>query len=67
MGWLRIPIMTVASHKGTANPILRESCVVGVNVYGRRPSMLREIRKIISEANIKAHLWPPMLIGRRSC
>lgn len=32
VGWFRIPIITVASHKGTASPILRESCVVGVKV-----------------------------------
>lgn len=32
VGWFRIPMITVASHRGTARPILRESCVVGVNV-----------------------------------
>lgn len=32
VGWFRMPIITVASHKGTARPIFRESCVVGVNV-----------------------------------
>ena len=44
-----------------------ESWVVGVNVYGRRPSMFRVIRKTIREVNRAAHLWPPRLIGRRSC
>lgn len=32
MGWFRIPIMTVASQRGTAKAMLRESCVVGVKV-----------------------------------
>lgn len=32
VGWFRIPIITVASHSGTAIPILRESWVVGVKV-----------------------------------
>lgn len=31
-GWLRNPMMTVASQRGTAKPRLRESCVVGVKV-----------------------------------
>lgn len=32
VGWFRIPIMTVASQRGTAKAMLRESCVVGVKV-----------------------------------
>ena len=32
VGWFRIPIITVASQRGTAKPIFRESWVVGVNV-----------------------------------
>ena len=32
VGWFRIPIITVASHSGTASPIFKESCVVGVKV-----------------------------------
>lgn len=32
VGWLRIPIITVASQRGTANPMFNESCVVGVKV-----------------------------------
>ena len=56
VGWFRIPIMTVASHRGTARPRLRESWVVGVKVYGRRPNMLIENRKTIREVNRTAHL-----------
>ena len=67
VGWFRIPIITVANQRGTARPMLRDSCVVGVNVYGSSPSMLRVIRKSISDVRIRAHLWPPGFRGRRSC
>ena len=32
VGWYRIPMITVANQRGTARPILRDNCVVGVNV-----------------------------------
>ena len=32
VGWLRIPMMTVAIQRGTASPMFSDSCVVGVNV-----------------------------------
>ena len=32
VGWFRMPIITVASHRGVARPRFRESCVVGVKV-----------------------------------
>lgn len=67
VGWFRIPMITVASHSGIARPMFKESCVVGVNVYGRRPSIFRVIRNNIKEVNRTAHLWPPKLRGRRSC
>lgn len=63
VGWFRIPIITVASHSGTANPIFSDNCVVGVKVYGRRPSMLMVIRNTINEANSSAHLCPPTFKG----
>ena len=53
----------MASHRGTANPILSDSCVVGVKVYGSRPNILMVIRKIINEANRSAHLCPPTFSG----
>jgi len=56
VGWVRMPIITVASQRGTAKAILRDSWVVGVKVYGRRPSIFREIRKSIKEVRIRAHL-----------
>lgn len=67
VGRFRIPIMTVVSQRGTASPMFRESCVVGVKVYGSKPSMFREIMKTIKEAKRRAHLWPAMFRGRRSC
>ena len=36
--------------------MLSDSCVVGVNVYGRRPSIFSVIRKSISEVKRAAHL-----------
>lgn len=67
VGWFRIPMITVASQSGTASPILSESWVVGVNVYGSRPSILRVIKKIIRDVSRVAHLCPPKFKGRRSC
>lgn len=56
VGLFFIPIITVASQRGTASAIFTESCVVGVNVYGSSPNILMVIRKTINEANIRAHL-----------
>ncbi len=67
VGWFRIPMITVASQSGTAKPMLRDSCVVGVKVYGSSPSMLSVIRNNIRDAKIRAHLCPPVFRGRRSC
>ena len=67
VGWFRSPIITVASQRGTASPRFKDSWVVGVNVYGRRPNMFSEMRRIIREAKSAAHLWPPGFRGRSSC
>lgn len=32
VGWFRIPIITVISQRGTANPKFSDNCVVGVKV-----------------------------------
>lgn len=66
VGWFRIPIITVASQKGTAKPIFSESWVVGVKVYGSRPNIFREIKNNIREANNRAHLCPGTFTGRKS-
>lgn len=67
VGWVRRPIITVANHRGTANPMFIDSWVVGVKVYGRRPRVFRVIRKTIREVSRRAHLWPPTFRGRSSC
>lgn len=67
VGWFRIPIITVASHSGTANPIFNDSWVVGVKVYGRSPSRLVVIKNNIKDVRRIAHLWPPTLRGINSC
>lgn len=67
VGWFRIPIITVANQNGTARPMLRESCVVGVKVYGSRPSILSDNKKIIKDVRRRAHLCPPGLRGSSSC
>lgn len=41
--------------------------MVGVKVYGRSPSMLREMRKSIRDVSRAAHFWPGGLIGRKIC
>lgn len=41
--------------------------MVGVKVYGRRPSMLRVMRNIMRDVRMVAHLCPLRFIGRRSC
>lgn len=67
VSWLRSPISTVASQRGTARPRLIDSWVVGVNVYGNKPSRFMLSRKTIIEVRRKAHLWAGALRGRRSC
>lgn len=67
VGFFRNPIITVINQRGTASAMFRESWVVGVNVYGRRPSILIETKKTIKDVNIRAHLCPPIFSGRRSC
>lgn len=67
VGLFRRPIMTVMSHRGAASARFMESWVVGVKVYGRRPSILIEIRNTIRDVRSRAHVWPAMLRGCRSC
>ena len=67
VGLFHMPMITVASQRGTAKPRLSDSCVVGVNVYGRRPSKLRVKRNTINEVRRRAHLWAPTFKGRSSC
>lgn len=55
-GWFRKPISKVASHNGRARAIFIDSWVVGVKVYGRRPSRLMERSSKMREVNRRAHL-----------
>lgn len=64
---MRKPVRTVASQSGTASPKLIDNWVVGVNVYGNRPSRFMLSRKAIREVKRKAHLWAGIFRGRRSC
>lgn len=57
----------MANHNGTASPIFIESCVVGVKVYGRRPSMFSDSKNNIRDSKIAAHLWPGLLSGDSNC
>lgn len=56
----------MASQRGAANPKFIDSCVVGVKVYGSRPSTFNEIKNSIREVKRAAHLWPPFFRGIRS-
>lgn len=67
VSWLRRPTRTVVNQRGIAKPRLMESCVVGVKVYGSRPSKFIVKRKASNEANRKAHLCAEVFRGRRSC
>lgn len=57
----------MASHSGTASPKFKDSWVVGVNVYGNRPSRFMVIKNIIRAVNIRDQLCPLILIGSMSC
>lgn len=54
----RKPINTVPAHRGIAIPRFMDSCVVGVNVWGRRPRRLVVPMKIIRDNNISDHVRP---------
>ena len=54
----RKPVITVPAHRGTAIPRFKDSCVVGVNECGRRPSRLVEPINRIRDINISAQVCP---------
>lgn len=66
-GLFRSPVSRVASQRGKAKAMLMDSWVVGVNVYGRSPRRLIVRSMVISDVNIRAHLWPLLLSGAISC
>lgn len=67
VGWFRRPTSTVASHIGMASPMFMDSCVVGVNVYGRSPSRFVVKSMAISDVKIIDHWWLVLLSGSISC
>ena len=66
-GWFRNPVRRVASQSGKARAMFIDSWVVGVNVYGSRPSKLIMSKSVISDVRIRAHLWPFLFSGIISC
>ena len=55
---LRKPVITAPAHKGMAMPRFIDSCVVGVNEWGRRPSRFVDPINKIRDISINAHLPP---------
>ena len=64
---MRSPVIIVIIHSGIAIPRFMESCVVGVNVYGNRPSRFIIKIEAINVVSVRAHLCPLVLIGSISC
>lgn len=54
----RKPMITAPAHKGIAMLRFIESCVVGVNVWGRRPSRLVDPMNMIREMIINDQVRP---------
>lgn len=61
--WLRMPIITVASHNGIASAIFIESWVVGVKVYGRIPAVFSAVKNNSKVVRIVAHTCALMVVG----
>ena len=55
---MRNPRITAPAQRGIAIPRFIDSCVVGVNVCGRRPRRLVEPIKMISEISRRVHERP---------
>jgi len=66
-GWFRKPVSREASQSGKASAMFIDSWVVGVNVYGNRPSRLIVSRNIIRDIRIRVHLRPFLFSGINSC
>lgn len=54
----RKPLITAAAQSGIAIPRFMESCVVGVNEYGNKPSRLVEAINKINETSIRDQVRP---------
>lgn len=54
----RKPVITVPAHRGMAIPRFKDSWVVGVNEWGRRPKRLVEPINRIRDISINAQACP---------
>lgn len=54
----RNPVITVPAHRGIAIPRFKDSCVVGVNEWGKRPSRLVDPINRIRDISINAQVCP---------
>lgn len=55
---LRKPVMTAPAHRGIAIPRFIDSCVVGVNEWGSRPSRFVDPINRIRDISISVHVCP---------
>lgn len=55
---LRNPVITAPAHRGMAMPRFIDSCVVGVNEWGNRPSRFVDPINRIRDISINAHVCP---------
>lgn len=55
---LRNPVITAPAHRGMAMPRFIDSCVVGVNEWGNRPSRFVDPINRIRDININVHVCP---------
>lgn len=58
---LRKPVITAPAHRGIAMPKFIDSCVVGVNEWGNRPSKFVDPINRIRDISINAHVCPLVL------
>ena len=54
-------MITAPAHKGIAIPRFIDSCVVGVNEWGRRPNRFVDPINRIRDININVHVCPLVL------
>lgn len=58
---LRKPVTTAPAHRGMAMPRFIDSCVVGVNEWGSRPSRFVDPINKIKDISINVHVCPLVL------
>lgn len=58
---LRKPLITALVHRGRAMPRFIDSCVIGINEWGSRPSRFVDPINRIKDISINVHVCPLML------